>query len=105
MTALADKTCVPCKGGVPPLAGEVRHVVEALLLIADRIREPAFVPGPADKHLGPVLFQHGADLLLSRGDVAGDLGGVEDEHAIVDVDRHALRSPFRLYGLNLSIEA
>ena len=22
MTALADKTCVPCKGGVPPLAGE-----------------------------------------------------------------------------------
>jgi len=22
MTALADKTCVPCRGGVPPLAGE-----------------------------------------------------------------------------------
>jgi 4a-hydroxytetrahydrobiopterin dehydratase len=22
MTALADKTCAPCRGGVPPLAGE-----------------------------------------------------------------------------------
>jgi 4a-hydroxytetrahydrobiopterin dehydratase len=22
VTALADKTCVPCRGGVPPLAGE-----------------------------------------------------------------------------------
>jgi 4a-hydroxytetrahydrobiopterin dehydratase len=22
MTALADKTCVPCRGGVPPLAGK-----------------------------------------------------------------------------------
>ena len=22
MTALADKECVPCKGGVPPLRGE-----------------------------------------------------------------------------------
>ena len=45
MTSLADKTCVPCRGGVPPLKG--KHFAEIHL----QLREPSQWNVVNDHHL------------------------------------------------------
>jgi 4a-hydroxytetrahydrobiopterin dehydratase len=67
--ALADKTCVPCKGGVPPLKGD------ALKALQNELRDWEVI---AEPHLHKVFhfpdFQKALDFVNRAGAIAEEQG-------------------------------